>query len=88
MYKENSLKGGLRVNGKKAGMICFLFSIFFSLSANAQCAMCRAALGGEQNKVQAQAVNDGIVYLMVIPYLLVAGLAYIIYRMRKKRKDT
>lgn len=68
-------------------MVYFLFSIFFSLSANAQCAMCRAALGGEQNKVQAQAVNDGIVYLMVIPYLLVAGLAYIIYRMRKKKKD-
>lgn len=69
-------------------MVYFLFSVFFSLSANAQCAMCRAALGGEQNKAQAQAVNDGIVYLMVIPYLLVAGLAYIIYRMRKKRKDT
>lgn len=89
MYKENSIKEGLRVNGKKTGMICcFLFFIFFSLSANAQCAMCRAALGGEHNKAQAQAVNDGIVYLMVIPYLLVAGLAYIIYRMRKKRKDT
>lgn len=87
MCKENSIKKGLRGNGKKTGMICFLFSIFFSLSANAQCAMCRAALGGGQNKVQAQAVNDGIVYLMVIPYLLVAGLAYIIYRMRKKRKD-
>lgn len=88
MSKENSIKKGLRVNGKKIGMSCFLLFIFFSLSANAQCAMCRAALGGEQNKVQAQAVNDGIVYLMVIPYLLVAGLAYIIYRMRKKRKDT
>jgi hypothetical protein len=87
MYKENSIKKGLSVNRKKIGMVYFLFSIFFSLSANAQCAMCRAALGGEQNKVQAQAVNDGIVYLMVIPYLLVAGLAYIIYRMRKKKKD-
>lgn len=88
MLKENRIKiKEQRVNGKKIGMVYFLFSIFFSLSANAQCAMCRAALGGEQNKVQAQAVNDGIVYLMVIPYLLVAGLAYIIYRMRKKKKD-
>jgi hypothetical protein len=63
----------------------FLFSIFFSLSVNAQCAMCRAALAGEGNKVKAQAVNDGIVYLMVIPYLLVAGIGYAIYRMKKKK---
>ncbi len=75
-----------RINGKRIGMVCFLFSIFFTLSANAQCAMCRAALGGEQNKAQAQAVNDGIVYLMVIPYLLVAGIGYAIYKMRKSKK--
>jgi len=59
--------------------------MFFSLTANAQCAMCRAALSGEENRAQAEAVNDGIVYLMVIPYLLVAGIGYAIYRMRKKK---
>ena len=47
--------------------------------------MCRAALASEGNKVKAQAVNDGIVYLMVIPYLLVGGIGYYIYRMRKKK---
>jgi hypothetical protein len=65
----------------------FLFFIFNSLSANAQCAMCRAALTSEGNAVKAQAVNDGIVYLMVIPYVLVAGIGYYIYRMRKKKSD-
>ena len=35
-----------------------LFSIFFSLTANAQCAMCRAALSGESNIKKAEAVND------------------------------
>ena len=65
----------------------FLFSIFFSLSANAQCAMCRAALTGEENKAQAEAVNDGIVYLMIIPYLLVGAIGYYIYRMRKKKSS-
>ena len=64
-----------------------LFSIFFSLSANAQCAMCRAALETEGNTAKAQAVNDGIVYLMVIPYLLVGGIGYYIYRMRKQKKQ-
>ncbi|MCW2117857.1 hypothetical protein [Flavobacterium sp. 7A] len=48
--------------------------------------MCRASLGGEANKVQAEAVNDGIVYLMMIPYLLVAGVAYAVYRMKKNSK--
>jgi hypothetical protein len=63
--------------------ICFLF---FGISSYAQCAMCRAALAGEGNKAKAAAVNDGIVYLMVIPYVLVAGIGYYIYRMRKKSK--
>jgi hypothetical protein len=65
--------------------ICFLF---FSLVTNAQCAMCRAALSGEANKVKAQAVNDGIVYLMVIPYILVGAIGFAVYRMyAKKRKS-
>jgi uncharacterized membrane protein len=64
----------------------FLFFIFFSLSTNAQCAMCRAALGGEANQAQGKAVNDGIVYLMIIPYLLVGAIGYYIYRMRKNKK--
>jgi len=62
--------------------ICFLF---FGISSYSQCAMCRAALGGEANKAQAEALNDGIVYLMVIPYLLVAGIGYAVYRMRKDK---
>ena len=83
----------LEVEGKKLevrsknSIFYFLFSIFFSVASNAQCAMCRAALEGEGNKGQAQAVNDGIVYLMVIPYLLVAGIGYYIYRMRKNKKQ-
>jgi hypothetical protein len=30
-------------------------------------------------------VNDGIVYLMAVPYVLVAGI-YAVYRMRKNKK--
>lgn len=62
--------------------ICFFL---FEFSSYAQCAMCRAALTSEGNTSKAAAVNDGIVYLMVIPYLLVAGLGYYIYRMKKKK---
>ena len=59
----------------------------FSGTVNAQCAMCRAALTSEGNATQAAAVNDGIVYLMVIPYLLVAGIGYAVYRMKKKKSS-
>ncbi len=72
----------------KNGKVKILFSIFyflFSLTTNAQCAMCRAALGGDANTAKAQAVNDGIVYLMVIPYLLVAIIGYFIYKMKKNK---
>jgi uncharacterized membrane protein len=67
------------------GIFCFLFSIFFSLSTNAQCAMCRASLESEGNAVKAEAVNDGIVYLMIIPYVLVGIIGYAVYRMFKKK---
>ena len=66
----------------------FLFGIcffFFGISSDAQCAMCRAALAGEANKAKAQAVNDGIVYLMVVPYILVGAIGYAVYRMKKKQ---
>lgn len=53
--------------------------IIFSFS-EAQCAMCRAVLESEEGQSTAEGVNNGIVYLMVIPYILIGGLAYFIYR--------
>lgn len=72
----------------KLEYIFILFSFFYALSANAQCAMCRAALTNDANVEQAKAVNDGIVYLMVIPYLLVALVGYFVYKMRKSKSKT
>jgi len=57
-----------------------LFSLLFFLETNAQCAMCRAVLESEEGQVAAKGINDGIVYLMALPYILVFGLFYIIYR--------
>ena len=67
-------------------ILFFLFSFFYSLSTNAQCAMCRAAIESEGNGAKAEAINDGIVYLMIIPYLLVAAIGYAVYRMYKNKK--
>ncbi|MCF6128414.1 hypothetical protein L1S35_01935 [Flavobacterium sp. AS60] len=64
--------------------ICFLF---FGISASGQCAMCRASLESEGNKTKVEAVNDGIVFLMAIPYLIVAVIGFAIYRMYFKKKS-
>ena len=48
--------------------------------ALAQCAMCRAVLESEGNADAAEGINDGIVYLMAIPYVLIAGIGIVIYR--------
>ena len=54
-------------------------------SMHAQCAMCRAAIETEGDSSKAEALNDGIVYLMIIPYALIAAIGYYIYRMRKNK---
>ena len=69
----------------KATMVIIVY-FFFSFSVNAQCAMCRAALEGEGNSETAGAINDGIVYLMAIPYILVGVLGYAIYRLKYGKK--
>lgn len=69
------------------GLLLTLCSLLFTLSSNAQCAMCRASLesSGESQKVEA--VNDGIVYLMAIPYILVGLIGVVIYRMYFGKKE-
>jgi uncharacterized membrane protein len=64
-----------------------LLLLVFSTEANAQCAMCRAALANSDGNVKAEAVNDGIVYLMVFPYLLIGVVGYAVYRLRKNMID-
>jgi len=67
-------------------VLTILFALMSSISANAQCAMCRAVLESEEGGVKAEAINDGIVYLMAIPYILVGIVGYVIYKMKMKKK--
>ena len=82
---ENRLEK--RQISKLKGFVIILFSIFYSLPSNAQCAMCRASLQGDENMAKAEAVNDGIVYLMIIPYVLIGAIGYYIFRMYKKKEN-
>ena len=68
-----------------SSVLLFLFSFFYSITSNAQCAMCRAALESEGNTAKAKGINDGIVYLMVIPYVLVGLVCFAVYKMYQKK---
>lgn len=68
---------------KKRYIIVILVFLSLSQVANAQCAMCRAVLESEENVAMAEGVNNGIVYLMAIPYILVAVLFYFVYKKMK-----
>ena len=66
------------------GLLLFIVAV---IPAQAQCAMCRAALESSDGGIKPEAVNDGIMYLMIFPYLLVALVGYAIYRLRKNKKQ-
>ena len=74
-----------RLNVNKFLLLFFFFLL--PIISNAQCAMCRASLESEGNSTKLEAVNDGIVYLMVIPYILVGIVGYLIFRMYNKKKE-
>ena len=44
-----------------------------------ECAMCRAVLESGADQKTAESLNDGIVYLMIIPYILGGLTLYFLY---------
>ena len=48
--------------------------------------MCRAQLESMDDNSLAGSVNDGIVYLMAVPYILIAVVGFFIYRSFQKKK--
>tara|TARA_R110002033_G_scaffold66258_1_gene117370 strand:- start:10403 stop:10657 length:255 start_codon:yes stop_codon:yes gene_type:complete len=64
----------------KNKFIFLIFLLFAFLNTNAQCAMCRAVLESGEDQSAAEGINDGIMFLMAVPYILVGTLGYIIYR--------
>jgi len=63
----------------------FLVSVLFVLSmgASAQCAMCKATAESATENVDkgiGEGLNAGIVYLMLVPYVLLATIALVFFR--------
>ena len=65
-------------------ILFLLITLFFWGEASAQCSMCRAVLESADAKETAKGINNGIVYLMAIPYMLVAFVGYQIFKTLKK----
>jgi hypothetical protein len=63
----------------------FLTMVLYAVGeASAQCSMCRAVLESGDAQETAKGINNGIVYLMAIPYVLVTFVGYQIFKLLKK----
>lgn len=61
----------------------FLFFLLAGFSSYGQCAMCRAALETEDGGNKAEGINNGIVYLMAFPYILLVVIGWMVYKILK-----
>ncbi len=68
----------------KKELILFAFLIAFGLNSYAQCAMCKAQLESNDGGV-GNGINSGIIFLMIIPYLLLITLLIVFFRGRLKK---
>lgn len=63
--------------------IILLMCLVYGMQLSGQCVMCKEAAEAETRAV---GINEGILYLMAAPYLVMVAalLAYIWYRRRKR----
>ena len=72
---------------KKVLSLIFFF-LLASIQKFAQCAMCKATLENqEEGSNIGSSINEGILYLMPIPYILLAIIGGVFYYRYKKMKN-
>ncbi|WP_044203506.1 hypothetical protein [Flammeovirga sp. OC4] len=65
-------------------------SILSTVSLFAQCAMCRATVENnisDGSSAVGAGLNNGILYLMVMPYIIISSIVYLWYRKTQKEKQ-
>ncbi|MCM0059413.1 MAG: hypothetical protein NBV57_01020 [Algoriphagus sp.] len=74
----------------KIKLLFLVFASFFiCFGAQAQCAMCRASVENNVSNGETSigaGLNSGILYLVVMPYLMAGIIGYLWYRASKKKK--
>ena len=74
----------------RAGVIGFVLSVVVPLVSFGQCAMCRTQL---ENNVSngnpgiAAGINTGILYLLIMPYLIILTLGYFWYKSSRRNAN-
>lgn len=67
-----------------------LLGVFCSTEVSAQCAMC--SLNAENSvangNTQGKGLNDGILFLLAIPYLIVVGMGILWYKKYRKNNNS
>ena len=74
----------MSVNSIKKFILFGFIVLLFIDPINAQCSMCRAVLESEEGQQTAKGINNGIIYLMAIPYVLVAFVGWKVFQILKK----
>lgn len=72
-----------RMERWKAAVLSIALFMLINTTALAQCAMCRATAESATENVDkgiGEGLNSGIVYLMVLPYLLLGTVAIVFFR--------
>lgn len=74
---------------KRVIFILFIIVSTFAIvpRAQAQCSMCTitAEQGSKNGNTQSKGINDGVIYLMAFPYILIAGIGLLWYRNYRKK---
>ena len=74
---------------KSKSLFLLIITFFIHLGAMWQCAMCRASVENNVSNGDASigaGLNNGILYLVVMPYLMAGIIGFFWYRASKKRK--
>ena len=73
------------------GVVIGLFlSLVFQFNAEAQCAMCRASVENNVSNGETTigaGLNNGILYLFIMPYLMAMVIGFFWYRSAKRKKE-
>ena len=65
-----------------------ILGLVLTFGAHAQCSMCKAVAESSLNGGSSFAIglNNGILYLMAFPYILLAAIGFIWYKNKKAQK--
>lgn len=73
------------MKGRLPWFVALVALTFFASGLSAQCVMCKAvAEDSAADGSLGRGLNSGILYLMAIPYLLMAFFAWFVFRKRKE----